>query len=97
MGTVVIRDGDSIVVGIDADSFALPDGYALPTSTLLFYLRSDATPCTECIDDRLALAKRSSGGKLDPRQMPNVLSFAAARCKRLRHRDPNAGMRSAWA
>jgi hypothetical protein len=97
MGTVVIRDGDSIVVGIDADSFALPEGGVLPTSTLLFYMASESTPCVDCIDDRLAFAKKSSGGKLDPRQLPAVLSFAAARCKRLGHRNRNRGMRSAWA
>jgi hypothetical protein len=76
-GTVVLRDGESIVVSVEAHAIGWPDG------TLLFRLRSEQTPCVGCVDRALAFALSHTGRPLTPADVREMLRFAVTRCAAL--------------
>jgi hypothetical protein len=73
-GTTVIRDGECVVVSIEATALGWPEG------TLLFRFRSATTPCTGCVDRALALAGHRNDGRFTPNDVREMLRFAVARC-----------------
>jgi hypothetical protein len=73
-GTVVLRDGESLVVSVAARAIGWPEG------TLLFRLPSETTPCVGCVDRALAFAHRHTGRPLTPADVREMLRFAVNRC-----------------
>lgn len=90
-GTVVLRDGESIVVSVEARAIGWPDG------TLLFRLRSELTPCAGCVDRALGFALSHTGRPLTPADVREMLRFAVTRCSALgdeaSHPPPSGGAR----
>jgi hypothetical protein len=72
--TLVMRDGECVVVSVDATAMGWPEG------TLLFRFRSEMTPCTACVDRAVEIARRQTGGRLTPDDVREMLRFAVTRC-----------------
>ncbi|XXX79965.1 hypothetical protein WMF30_14435 [Sorangium sp. So ce134] len=73
-GTQVVRDGEFVVVSIEATALGWPEG------TLLFRFRSEAAPCVACIERAAAFARHRTNGMLAASDVREMLRFAVARC-----------------
>ncbi|EYF00362.1 hypothetical protein [Chondromyces apiculatus] len=73
-GTVVLRDGESVVITVEARLIGWPDG------TLLFRLRSATTPCVGCVERALGFGYRHAGRPLTPADAREMLRVAVDRC-----------------
>ncbi|MGK4006421.1 hypothetical protein WMF31_27630 [Sorangium sp. So ce1036] len=73
-GTQVVRDGEHVVVSVDAAALGWPEG------TLLFRFRSETAPCVACVDRAVALARPRTDGMLTTSDVREMLRFAVARC-----------------
>lgn len=73
-GTVVLRDGESVVITVEARRIGWPDG------TLLFRLRAPTTPCAGCVERALGFGYRHAGRPLTPADVREVLRVAVDRC-----------------
>src|SRR5688500_6615541 len=67
--TLVMRDGECVVVSVDATAMGWPEG------TLLFRFRSEMTPCTACVDHAVEISRRQTGGRLTPNDVREMLRF----------------------
>ena len=72
--TQVVRDGEFVVVSIEAAALGWPEG------TLLFRFRSETAPCVECVDRAAAIARHRTHGMLTSSDVREMLRFAVARC-----------------
>ncbi|WP_437534668.1 hypothetical protein WME79_10800 [Sorangium sp. So ce726] len=72
--TRVVRDGEFVVVSIEASALGWPEG------TLLFRFRSEVAPCAECIERAAAIARHRTRGMLGSGDVREMLRFAVARC-----------------
>ncbi|WP_437679794.1 hypothetical protein [Sorangium sp. So ce131] len=73
-GTQVVRDGEFVVVSIEAKALGWPEG------TLLFRFRSETAPCVACVDRAAAIARQRTHGSLTSSDVREMLRFAVARC-----------------
>ncbi|WP_437758249.1 hypothetical protein [Sorangium sp. So ce1389] len=74
VATQVVRDGEFVVVSIEAAALGWPEG------TLLFRFRSETAPCVECVDRAAAIARHRTHGTLTSSDVREMLRFAVARC-----------------
>ncbi|MGK3965368.1 hypothetical protein WMF38_14460 [Sorangium sp. So ce118] len=74
VATQVVRDGEFVVVSIEATALGWPEG------TLLFRFRSETAPCVECVDRAAAIARHRTHGMLTSSDVREMLRFAVARC-----------------
>ncbi|WP_437870474.1 hypothetical protein [Sorangium sp. So ce363] len=72
--TRVVRDGEFVVVSIEASALGWPEG------TLLFRFRSEVAPCAECVERAAAIARHRTRGMLRSGDVREMLRFAVARC-----------------
>ncbi|WP_437625365.1 hypothetical protein [Sorangium sp. So ce1151] len=72
--TQVVRDGEFVVVSVEATALGWPEG------TLLFRFRSETAPCVECVDRAVAIARHRTHGMLTSSDVREMLRFAVARC-----------------
>ncbi|WP_438009400.1 hypothetical protein WME89_12380 [Sorangium sp. So ce321] len=72
--TQVVRDGEFVVVSVEATALGWPEG------TLLFRFRSETAPCVECVDRAAAIARQRTHGMLTSSDVREMLRFAVARC-----------------
>ncbi|KYF84472.1 hypothetical protein BE17_53510 [Sorangium cellulosum] len=72
--TQVVRDGEFVVVSIEAAALGWPEG------TLLFRFRSETAPCVACVDRAAAIARHRTHGMLTASDVREMLRFAVARC-----------------
>lgn len=73
-GTRVVRDGEFVVVSVEAAALGWPEG------TLLFRFKSETAPCIACVDRAVALARHRTDGMLTTSDVRDLLRFAVARC-----------------
>lgn len=73
-GTQVVRDGEFVVVSIEATWLGWPEG------TLLFRFRSESAPCAACVERAAVLARHRTNGMLTAGDVREMLRFAVARC-----------------
>ncbi|AUX30373.1 MULTISPECIES: hypothetical protein [Sorangium] len=73
-GTQVVRDGEFVVVSIEATALGWPEG------TLLFRFRSESAPCAACVERAAAFARYRTSGMLAASDVREMLRFAVARC-----------------
>ncbi|WP_437319459.1 hypothetical protein [Sorangium sp. So ce385] len=73
-GTQVVRDGEFVVVSIEATALGWPEG------TLLFRFRSESAPCAACVERAAAFARHRTNGMLAASDVREMLRFAVARC-----------------
>ncbi|WP_437601808.1 hypothetical protein [Sorangium sp. So ce590] len=73
-GTQVVRDGEFVVVSIEATWLGWPEG------TLLFRFRSESAPCVACVERAAAFARHRTSGMLAASDVREMLRFAVARC-----------------
>ncbi|AKT39343.1 hypothetical protein [Chondromyces crocatus] len=73
-GTVVLRDGESVVITVEARTLGWPDG------TLLFRLRAATTPCVACVERALSFGYRHAERPLTPADVREVLRVTVDRC-----------------
>ncbi|WP_437309343.1 hypothetical protein [Sorangium sp. So ce388] len=74
VATQVVRDGEFVVVSIEAAALGWPEG------TLLFRFRSETAPCVACVDRAAAIARHRTHGMLTASDVREMLRFAVARC-----------------
>ncbi|AUX41009.1 hypothetical protein SOCE26_024130 [Sorangium cellulosum] len=72
--TQVVRDGEFVVVSVEAKALGWPEG------TLLFRFRSETAPCVACVDRAAAIARHRTHGSLTSSDVREMLRFAVARC-----------------
>ncbi|WP_438019213.1 hypothetical protein WMF18_09145 [Sorangium sp. So ce315] len=83
--TQVVRDGEFVVVSIEATALGWPEG------TLLFRLRSETAPCAACVERAAAIARHRTNGMLTAGDVRDMLRFAVARCAASGIDLPHAG------
>ncbi|WP_437638258.1 hypothetical protein [Sorangium sp. So ce854] len=83
--TQVVRDGEFVVVSIEATALGWPEG------TLLFRLRSETAPCVACVERAAAIARHRTNGMLTAGDVRDMLRFAVARCAASGIDLPHAG------
>ncbi|KYF70643.1 hypothetical protein [Sorangium cellulosum] len=83
--TQVVRDGEFVVVSVEATALGWPEG------TLLFRFRSEAAPCVACVDRAAAIARHRTRGMLTASDVREMLRFAVARCAASGIDVPHAG------
>ncbi|WP_437736189.1 hypothetical protein [Sorangium sp. So ce1335] len=83
--TQVVRDGEFVVVSIEATALGWPEG------TLLFRLRSETAPCVACVERAAAIARHRTNGMLTAGDVRDMLRFAVARCAASGIDAPHAG------
>ncbi|MGK3995803.1 hypothetical protein [Sorangium sp. So ce1024] len=86
--TQVVRDGEFVVVSIEATALGWPEG------TLLFRLRSETAPCVACVERAAAIARHRTNGMLTAGDVRDMLRFAVARCAASGIDLPHAGATS---